>query len=224
MTDKIYTSAVGKKFNHDGSFRKYPGITIISKIKKGSFESTVLKEQQSHFMKLPFADKFAFLPQESFHMTVFDLLKDQDRKKEDWSEFLKLDSPLNEIDNFMKIKFNEVKKPNKIKMKVKGCYITDFICVDLEPFSEKEFNKLKFYRDALSDKSGIKKPNHDTYKYHITLAHKIIELDQKEKLDAVCFLDKINDKFISDLPFIELGVPELCFFNDLSGFYSEINR
>lgn len=171
--ENIYTIHVGKKFNQDGSFRKYPGLTIISKIETDTIESNMLKQWQQELMEIPFAKKFAFLPPKSFHMTVFELLNDQAREGEIWSEKLPLDASMTIIDNFMTKAIKDLKRPDKIKMKVNGCISRSFIVVSLSPYSPEQFQVLKKYRDQLSEKTGLRKPNHDDYKYHISFAYKL---------------------------------------------------
>jgi hypothetical protein len=221
---KNYTFHVGKKFNEDSSFRKYPGSTIISKIKFNTFESNILKECQQCFMELPFANKFSFLPQNSFHMTVFELMNDQVRTPEIWSKYLHLETPMTEVDNFITKVWNDIEKPEKIKMRITGCKVASVIVISLEPSTSEDYQLLKDFRDITSEKTGVRKLNHDEYKYHISFAYKLEELDYEESLLINEIISVVNERLLKDIPYIELKSPELCFYNDMSEFLPIIKR
>lgn len=219
---KNYTFHVGKKFNEDCSFRKYPGLTVISKI--NTFESNILKECQQFFMDLPFANKFSFLPQNSFHMTVFELMNDQVRIPEIWSKYLHLETPMTEVDNFITKVWNDIEKPEKIKMRVTGCKVASVIVISLEPYTLEDYELLKDFRDITSEKTGVRKLNHDEYKYHISFAYKLEELDDEENSLINGIIRVVNEKLLKDIQYIELKSPELCFYNDMSAFLPIIER
>ncbi|MBU3102273.1 MULTISPECIES: DUF1868 domain-containing protein [Clostridium] len=221
---KNYTFHVGKKFNEDGSFRKFPGLTVISKVKINTFESNILNECQQYFMELPFANKFSFLPQNSLHMTVFELVNDQARIPEIWSKYLHLETPMNEVDNFITKVWNNIEKPEIIKMRITGCKVASVIVISLEPYTSEDYESLKDFRDITSEKTGVRKPNHDEYKYHISFAYKLEELDDEENLLINGIIRAINERLLKDISYIELKSPELCFYNDMSAFLPIIER
>ena len=219
---KNYTFHVGKKFNEDCSFRKYPGLTVISKI--NTFESNILRECQQLFMELPFANKFSFLPQNSFHMTVFELMNDQMRIPAIWSKYLHLETPMTEVDNFITKVWSDIEKPEKIKMRIIGCKVGSVIVISLEPYTSEDYELLKDFRNITSEKTGVRKLNHDEYKYHISFAYKLEELDDDENFPINGMIRVVNERLLNDIPYIELKSPELCFYNDMSAFLPIIER
>ncbi|MEN8905783.1 MAG: DUF1868 domain-containing protein [Clostridiales bacterium] len=222
-----FTHHVGKKFNEDGSFRNYPGLTVISKIHESTIENNILKTCQQYFFDQSFSNKLAFLPHESFHTTIFELLNDQRRNIEIWSKKIALDTPMSDIDNFMIEAFKDIQKPEKIKMKLVGLKSDlkyDVLYISLEPYSKEQSQILKELRNLYSELSGLRKPNHDKYKYHITFAYKIIKFREKDNEAIYEKINFVNQKLLKELPTIELHSPKLHFYHDMSKFSLSIIR
>lgn len=215
-----YTFHVGMKFHEDGSFKSYPGATIISKIKIHSIESSIINECQTVLKQLPFSNKFAFLPQDSFHMTVFELVNDRIREQEKWSKLLALDTPMDQVDQLLTEKFAALKKPDKIKMKIDGILTKSVIAISLQPYSQEQERVLHQFRENASEMTGVRKPGHDNYKFHITLAYKLIHLTEQEEQHLTNETANLCKHLNEKMPSIELDSPELTFYHDMSAFYS----
>ena len=71
LDDYPLTKGEGK-FDNDGNPLHWPGCTIICPIQESSLVSSLLSEVQENFKKIAPKKKYTFLPQSSFHMTLFD--------------------------------------------------------------------------------------------------------------------------------------------------------
>lgn len=218
MDEQTYTSHVGTKFFPDGRFRPYPGVTVICRIDENRTESRVLGECQARFKGPPFSGKFAFLPQSSFHMTAIELVSDQRREAVRWSKHLPLNAPMAEVNAFMERAWSEIEPPGQIQMRVSNCKVSTVIVVGLEPFTSEQARVLRGFRDEAAEKTGVRKPGHDTYRFHITLAYKLVVLDDEENARLQEEIDAVNRLLAEKMPTIELPQPELMFYHDMSTF------
>ena len=100
---EIYTGVVGEgqKFNEDGTFRFFTGNTIICDLSRNQEVMNEIRYIQERCKALPCASKFVFMPPESIHMTVFELLCFFKREKSLWSSYLDLNSNPEETDAFL---------------------------------------------------------------------------------------------------------------------------
>jgi hypothetical protein len=219
-----FTPIVGKKFNADGSFRRYPGLTVICKIDPSSLESHVLRECQSRFESLPFANKFSFLPQSSFHMTAIELVNDQARTPELWSRHLPLDSSMTDVDEFITRAWKNLEKISGPRMTVHGFKTESTLGIHVEPSDEEQSENLKKFRDRAADATGVRKPGHDTYRFHITYAYKLEHLSDDENRRLLEESAVASEFLKGEIPVLTPGSPELCFYNDMSAFFPSIKR
>ena len=220
-----FTAEVGRKFNEDGTVRKFPGNTIICPVDPNSQTF-----QQSHWIQeqlkvQPFAHKLTILPSSSFHMTVIQLLCDQVRKPEEWSNKLPLDATLEATDQFFIETVPGVAPITGVtmkywKMKTWGTSIN----IILEPADEVSHQELSHYRNAIAEATGVRFPNHDRYVFHITLAYMIQELTDVEQLQLEALGDAMNKAMCDDFGLFTPGAPMLTFFDNMFAFVPESER
>lgn len=215
---------IGKKVSREGKIIKYRGNTIACMLSENNNVLILAEKVQKEYIKAKFACDFVFLPISSMHMTVFELLCDMVRVKYFWSDNLGLDMEMSLIDSYMKGVFMKVRKPNAIKMKIVKVDVNDVLVIKLSPLNNVVNNELKQYRDNMSKVTGIKFPNHSTYEYHITLAYRYREIDDIVRRELYSFNDFVFEKYGLFDKEIELGAPKLLFFDDMSGFYEDIER
>jgi len=215
---------IGKKVNREGKVIRFRGNTIACMLSDNIDVLTLIEKVQNEYIKAKFANNFVFLPVSSMHMTVFELLCDMVRVKEFWSDNLELDMDMSLIDSYMKEMFMRIKSPNVIKMKVVRVDVNDVLVIKLSPKNQGVKKVLRQYRDDMSNVTGIKFPNHNTYEYHITLAYRYKEIDRMVRRELFDFNDFVSGKYeLCDYE-MELGPPKLLFFDDMSGFYEDIKR
>ena len=77
----MYGEQIGKKFEMDGSARRYPGNTVIADVRPGCSAYDVMTALRQMAMDAGFADSMILLPVDSYHMTVLRGLTASGRKR-----------------------------------------------------------------------------------------------------------------------------------------------
>ncbi len=210
-----YTSAVGTKFHADGSMRRFPGVSVVCRLEQDRLLRRELQWTQQQFQILPLEPKFAFLPPESFHMTVFDMVCDQERRPEVWSKHLALDAPLTEVDSFLKRQYQRLHIPDGFRMHYDRLHSEFGLSVNLGPENEEAITE---FRERLSEATGIRHPKHDRYRFHISLAYRLVQLTEDEERTLASITDEVDARLRETMPVITTGRPKLTFFNDMASF------
>ncbi|MEO1288604.1 MAG: DUF1868 domain-containing protein [Chloroflexota bacterium] len=224
-SDSIYTSTVGKKFNPDGSVKLYPGNTIICFCDARNDVYTHLDAIQERLMSLEFASKFTLLPMSSMHMTVMQLLCDQARVPEQWSSKLALDTSLNETDKFFLKTVPQIDPPENFRMRYKSLSFGQVgVSIRLEPDDDITHEQIWQYRNQIADATGVRFPDHETYKFHISLAYQIQILTEEEQETIQQLIDEINKKYCDTFGIFNSGKPQLTFFDDMFDFVRAEHR
>lgn len=225
MQDKKFRSPIGWKFNADGSIRLFPGNTIICFVQPDSVVYQKALWVQEQLQGQPFAHKFALLPPSSFHMTVMQLLCDQTRSAEYWSAKLALDAALEDTDEFFVRTMPAVPAPPGFRMqywrlKTWG----DSVGMLLLPADDGERAALAAYRDAVAAATGVRFPDHDSYRFHITLAYQLFALDEAEQDGIETLAARVDETLAESFGIFETGEPELTFFDDMLRFVPASER
>ena len=219
-----YTHSVGSKFHEDGSVRAFPGNTIICAVdplrQAGVYREVLWAQNVLRAMTC--SDKFAFLPPESFHMTVMELLCDQVRTPSNWSDQLSLTASLDESDRFFMDTVADVPAPTAIRMRFSHMRKPGLIT--LEPADPKTAAALANYRDTIAQVTGVRFPNHDSYGYHISLVYNLIELDELDQTAVALAFEQINARFNKTFGNFEPDAPELVFFDNMFQFVPSSQR
>lgn len=212
-----FTNAVGerRKFNEDGSFRPFPGNTIVCNLTESRVIEEIVRVQQAHASSLPFAHKFAWTPPESFHMTVIELLCHEHRKPELWSSFLDLDAPIEETDRFFAKVLEPLSFPGHFRMKVERLHKTT---IGVSPYDEAARQCLHEFREQVSRLAGVRFPNHDTYRFHISFGYQLIQLTPGEEKQFNQLQLDLSRSLVEKLGVIEMGTVEYTVFEDMTKF------
>lgn len=206
-----YTPTVGRKFYEDGTVRHFPGNTIICFADPQSMAYREALWVQDQLANQPYFHKFALLPPESLHMTVFQLVTDQTRKPDRWSSYLPLDMPLEETDAFFIGATDRVLTPKNFQMMYSHLNLgPNGLSLYIKPKDDENTTRIKTYRDQIASVTGVLFPDHETYHFHISLAYKIIKLDEAETEQHNIFVSYILQRSgIAPLAYVALAIPVL---------------
>lgn len=218
MTTPHYTQEVGRKFHPDGTPRLFPGNTIICFVAPTSPIGMAAHAFQAALGQLPIGRKFALLPPASFHMTVMELLCDQVRTPERWSSWLSLDAPLAAIDAFFLERLPAVPAPDGLTVCVTGVAHPDNLWLTLQPADDSTGAALRAYRDAVANATGVRFPDHDTYRFHLSLAYRLIALDPDEEQQLAALVRTWQPRLQAAGNRIALPPPLLTGFDDMTRF------
>jgi hypothetical protein len=215
LQDYQITKGEGK-FDNDGNPLHWPGCTIICPIQENSLVSSLLAEVQENFKEIAPNKKYTFLPQSSFHMTLFDCCNVSTFKTSYWPDSIQDTQNYLEIANILSDRLKNYQFPNSLAVRLNK-FFGGFSTL-LTPYSSKDEEILRNCRDDLSNLLGIKFENHLRYTFHITLAYILEPLTLEEVSRLIGLEKKMNKKFKNEIPLINLPQPEICVFNDMYKF------
>ncbi len=213
-----YTKDVGQKFYKDGSVRRFPGNTVISKLPPSLPIYAGLVDTQERLKAADSMGKYVFLPPSSFHMTVIEGLCDQVRTPEQWSTKLDLQLPLPEVNHFMAECMTRVSPPSSLVMRISPRTIPCWLAVVLEPADTDTAQSLHQFREQFSLETGIRFPNHETYTYHISLAYSLQWLTADEERHMHSVQQEVQRALSARYPKITLQAPQFTYFEDMFRF------
>jgi len=215
LEDYQITKGEGK-FDNDGNPLHWPGCTIICPIQENSLVSSLLAEVQENFKEIAPNRKYTFLPQSSFHMTLFDCCNVSTFKTSYWPDNIEDTQNYLEIANILSDRLKNYQFPNSLAVRLNK-FFGGFSTL-LTPYSSKDEEILRNCRDDLSNLLGIKFENHLRYTFHITLAYILEPLTLEEVSRLIDLEKKMDKKFKNEIPLINLPQPEICVFNDMYKF------
>ena len=215
-----YPSTVPIKYDPDGNAQAYVGNSIIcplspSSLLYGSLLGLREKLRNSSLSHLFARD--ALMEPANWHMTFFIGARDKIRSEGYWPKDVPLDMPQDEVLELLtdKLRKFDLQCDPPYKMKISGPGQTNYsISVHLTPETAEE-DRLKDLRNRLSDHLCIRHPEHDKFKFHLTLAYLLRWLDdgQKQELDAL-----LQEHFEALPAQVEMGGPTFCTFQDMKGW------
>jgi len=213
-----------RKFFPDGRMREYLGNSIVSMLDPQSPIFRMAVWAQANLKSLPFSDGLVFLAPSSFHMTVLDLICDQDRCNAHWTNLFPLDTPLLDIETTFQENLKEIDLSLSVSMVFEEVYWNSAIGLGLRPSDQANQNKLRAFRNKIGMALGVRRPNHENYRFHITLAYPLIEEKGHHRESWKRKTASIEAHLDSDLETILFSKAELRFFSDMDHFFLDPRR
>ena len=212
--------AVGSKYHDDGRIMRFAGNTLIAHVTQTSPLFAALVAMQDGLRSGSYADKFAFLPPSSLHMTVFEGVNDPEREPERWPKDLPLDAPLDTMTDAFLDRIHGIAAPLPFRLTpvALDCSPRGGSYLRLTGADEAEESKLRGFRDQLSKALNHSKPNHTGYVWHITLSYQIAWLTEAQAAEFEQASTSLFADFVADWPEIVLDRCEFCVFDDMAWF------
>ena len=214
----IYGSTIGKKFYEDGRVRTYPGNTVVADITPECPAYDVMTRLREMLLEANLEDHYILLPTDSYHMTVISGLNDQVRKDTHWPAQLPKTTPMSGVDAYISAAIARAGIPGPLRMKFDQVRVSDgcFIIL-LVPADETQEEIALGFRERAAEEIGFKLPNHEGYRFHISLAYTRVvpegeAADRLEKLKA-----DMND-LLANQPEFTTGAPYMAYYNDMYAF------
>lgn len=214
-----YTGTVGRKFSESGAALPFPGNTVVCMVDPATPTHRILVEARDLLKReLNGVARYTWLPDDSFHMTVFDCVCDPERRPEVWTSRLPLDAPLTEIDALLSTQFAGLPPPEPFRMKYDRLILKHWVAVGLAAESAAEDARIRGFRDQLSERVGVRQPGHATYGFHITFAYGLVELEAADQ-PAVDRARKSAESFLTErFGIFEATKPFPAFFETMLAF------
>ena len=220
-----YTRAVGRKFHADGSPRLFPGNTIIAFVPESSPHFKLCEWAQSQVQALPLARKFSFLPPSSFHMTLKELLCDEDAHassvgRASWRWMRRWRKPTLSSSTPWRRSTRRAALPCAFSHVARQSNLMIY----LEPADVEAAQAVWAYRDAVAAATGTRFADHIEYEFHISLAYRLIELSDEEERRYQKALDEIDARLGETFNLFVVPSPQLTFFDDMTRFVTAEER
>jgi hypothetical protein len=212
------------KFNSDGSPRPFAGNTVVCHLpQQCNFrdETAAL----GNALKLSsFAHKCGILPSNSYHMSVFPGVNDQDRATYGWPSDIPIDVPITECNRIIGERIGNFRMHGDLPIRVRVDRERTLgpqrvSSLRMAPADDIERAKLRNLRDRLaSEVFRFRTKNHEAYVFHISLGYQMSRLTPEEAKEHSSILEFHVPVIIAASPLLELGIPEFCTFNDMYRF------
>lgn len=210
----MYINKTLQKFNENKSYKFFPGNSII-KIISDEKLLNLIKKVKNEMESSNLFDKYIFLPEDSYHVTICDLLTYEDLKTNlSYKNFgINKDEDINFIDKRIIEELSNINFNLKVRMRVKNIKPKR---LSLEPKTIEDYNILNEFRKKVYSKLNL--VMNESYKFHCSLSYQLQELSNEEELIINNFMQELNDKYLNEFDDIEINVATLVAFNDMSEF------
>lgn len=205
----------GVRFDAAGRFLSTPGNTVVCHVVPGSATVRALLEVRDGLAALPWSDRLAWTPPESYHMTVFQGVIEGRRAPGYWPEAVALDSPIEAATRLYRERLEGFRNRNPFRMRSAGVTPLGLVVTGATPADEAAIRAM---RDALAEPFGYRHPDHDDYVFHITLAYLKDWLPEDAGPTWLPALEALSAGFAARAPVIELEGPAFCVFDDMTAF------
>lgn len=211
---------LGTRYDADGRFLPEPGNTVVCHLVPGSPSQRAILEARQRMMALPGAERLAFTPIDSLHMTLFQGVIEFRRRLPYWPDDVALNASIDEVTALYLARLGAFTPGPAFRMKV-----TDLSPegLTLEGAGEHDRRALCEWRDRLAVCFGFRHPDHEAYQFHITLAYmrdwledSVAETWRKGLREALAVIK-------AQAPILDLAPPAFCTFEDMQHF-EEIKR
>ncbi|KAM5350807.1 hypothetical protein ACJ41O_007312 [Fusarium nematophilum] len=219
-----YPGGVPFKFTPDGTVQRYPGNTTVCHIPLSSPLIPGLHKVYTTLASHPtLAKVFRLLPPSSWHMTVFDGVREEECEPGMWPPGL-AKQPLREstadfskrLREFGLSLENEGLAP-PYRMAVRGFDLPATVGLGLlvEGATPEEEKRMRRLRDRLGDVLGFKAPNHETYRFHISMAYLLRYVDGDDRVE----FNRVVAMLVPEVKMeFELGKVEFCTFENMLAY------
>lgn len=207
------------KFDSRGNALPFPGNTIICGVDSASAEHRALVRMQDGLRRAA-ADAFAFLPADSFHMTLYRGVNHLRRFADEWPPYLDTATPLEEVTAQFAARLSRLRLPDAFRMRPVRLYsnATGESQLRLEGVTAAEKKRLHNARWQIRDALGHARPGEDGYHFHITFSYRVRPLTPEEAADLAERQASLFDEFVREAPAVVVGPPVFCDYRDMLAF------
>ncbi|WEA25321.1 DUF1868 domain-containing protein [Rhizobium binxianense] len=207
---------LGSRYRKVGGFLPEAGNTIVCHAEKGSPSQAVLIEAREKYLAMPEASQFLFTPISSLHMTLFEGIIETRRRQDYWPGDLPLETPIADMTELMAARLEGFTMSDPFKVAIVEARPSGLL---VDGATENDRGVMRAWRNAFADLLGYRQPNHEDYKFHMTLAYAIERLEDEALPRWQAMLDDVADHIRRKAPVFELTPPAFCVFEDMNHFH-----
>ncbi|KAB5578662.1 RNA ligase/cyclic nucleotide phosphodiesterase [Coniochaeta sp. 2T2.1] len=218
-----YPIGVPAKFSADGVVQRFPGNTTVCHIAPDSVLQAGLYKVHATLGAHPILSRrIHLLPPSSWHMTVLDGVREAEREPGMWPADMAKQSLAECTAEFaprlrrlgLALESEGLAPPYRMRVLGFDRAVVG-IGLEVEGATPEEDRRMWRLRDRLADTLGFRAPNHETYRFHVSMAYLLRHIDGAER-------DELDRVFAQMLPEVqvdfELGAVEFCSFDNMYAF------
>ncbi|WP_263489189.1 DUF1868 domain-containing protein [Mesorhizobium sp. BR-1-1-10] len=206
---------LGTRYDTSGNFLFEPGNTVVSHLVEGSPSEAAIIEVRERIRAMPGADRLAFTPISSLHMTLFQGIIEYRRRLPFWPRDVPLDTSIDAMTRLYLERLKGFQGFGPFNIKVAEVLPTGLTVAGA---TDEDARIMRAWRDALAVPFGYRHPDHDTYVFHITFAYQIQRFDDDRAAAWQALFDDCLALFARQAPVIEIKAPAFCAFRDMKHF------
>jgi len=216
---------VGHKFLANRQVHAFAGNTVICHVPQqdaGFAAFDALLDIYREFPAQAFMEKVAVLPPSSYHMTVLGCADDEHRTAGVWPRDVPTDATMAQCDAALagKLALFDLgcALPLRMRVDTQRAGPTEGLRIEMVPVDAAEEAKLRRLRDRLSEATGIRAPDHDSFTFHLSLGYLVADLTADERKAFEAARRRWHADLARKVPVWNLGAPEFCTFRDMYAF------
>ncbi|MER9656746.1 DUF1868 domain-containing protein [Mesorhizobium sp. M0152] len=206
---------LGTRYDTSGNFLIEPGNTVVSRLVSGSPSEAVVLAVRERMLAMPDADRLAFTPVSSLHMTLFQGVIEYRRRLPYWPQDVPLDTSIDAMTRLYLERLKGFQDIGAFQIKVVEVTPTGLAVAGA---TDNDARIMREWRDALSVPFGYRHPDHDSYAFHVTFAYQIQRLADDRAAAWQALFDDCLALFARQAPVIEIRPPAFCSFRDMEHF------
>ncbi|RWC86568.1 MULTISPECIES: DUF1868 domain-containing protein [unclassified Mesorhizobium] len=206
---------LGTRYDTSGNFLIEPGNTVVSHLVSGSPSEAVVLAVRDRMMAMPDADRLAFTPVSSLHMTLFQGIIEYRRRLPFWPRDVPLDTGIDAMTRLYLERLRGFEGAGPFNIKVVEIVPSGLTVAGA---TDEDVRIMRAWRDALAVPFGYRHPDHDAYVFHITFAYQIQRLADDRAAAWQALFDESLALFGREAPVIEIKPPAFCAFRDMKHF------
>lgn len=218
---------VGRKFAADGRVLPFVGNTIVCHVPQQGDGSASFDALLDIYRDLPakaWTRKMTATPPSSYHMTIFGGANDKERRYPLWPAGIPLDLPMSRCDEIIAGRLRDFRLgadagPYRMRVNLAepDAHETP-LTIRLLAADQDTEQRLRRVRNRLADVLGIRTPDHDRYRFHITLGYQFAPMLAPEYHAFRHDVRQWKEELAKKAPVITLGNPEFCLLKDMFAF------
>ncbi|PBC07969.1 DUF1868 domain-containing protein [Mesorhizobium sp. WSM3859] len=206
---------LGTRYDASGNFLLEPGNTVVCHLVEDSPSQAAIVEVRERMLAMPDANRLAFTPISSLHMTLFQGIIEYRRRLPYWPSDVPLDTGIDDMTRLYLERLQGFEGNGAFRVKTIGVTPNGLTVAGA---TEEDRQILKAWRDALSVPFGYRHPDHDAYVFHITFAYQLRRLADERTAAWQDLFDESLSFLEREAPVIELEPPAFCSFRDMKHF------
>lgn len=206
---------LGTRYTTAGVFLPEPGNTVVCHLVEGSATQQALADARLVFQGMEDADKLAFTPVASYHMTLFQGILEGRREYPYWPRDLDGATSIAEMTAQFTQRLQGFAGGPAFQVAVTGMAPTG---LRVEGITAADRQAMADWRDGFAEVLGYRHPDHASYEFHITMAYLIDWIDADALPAWHSMLADVEADIVQRAPVLELRAPAFCSFADMNWF------